>query len=296
MAKEEPNKRKLTEEEINDRLETYVNYAYVKVTPHVTTSERGIELKIEEFGRPFGGDEIELKRLRYATAGFNPVMMRFLLDLLQQINQETMQNAFDYVLKCIKLSPNYNGDIPQIYYLEKPITSGQAIDNSSPIYQFAVKELSHRLEQLGIPHAIDLSFSPSEKNDREPEIQAEIQAEIQPESQFESQPESQKTFTFSKKERVKKIHAYLVETGVIKPCDYEDFFVWVKNGHFPTDIIQAKNKVKFYYALEQISSLIIDEVKNWKKSVLTDGQWNTLSSSKSSNQPHIAKQWLRKFP
>ena len=292
MAKEEPNKRKLTEEEINDRLETYVNYAYVKVTPHVTTSERGIELKIEEFGRPFGGDEIELKRLRYATAGFNPVMMRFLLDLLQQINQDTMQNAFDYVLKCIKLSPNYHGDIPQIYYLEKPISSGQAIVNSSPIYQFAVKELSHRLEQLGIPHAIDISVSPSEKNDRQPEIQPEIQ----PESQFESQPESQKTFTFSKKVRVKKIHAYLVETGVIKPCDYEVFFVWVKNGHFPTDIIQAKNKLKFYYAMEQISSLIIDEVKNWKKSVLTDGQWNSLSASKSSNQSHIAKQWLRKFP
>lgn len=292
MAKEEPNKRKLTEEEINERLETYVNYAYVKVTPHVTTSERGIELKIEEFGRPFGGDEDELKRLSYATAGFNPVMMQMLIDLLQQINQETMQNTFDYVLKCIKLSPNYNGDIPQIYYLEKPISSGQAIVNSSPIYKFAIKELSQRLERLGIPHAIDLSFSPSEKNDREPEIQAEIQ----PESQPEIQPESQKTFTFSKKERVKKIHAYLVETGVIKPCDYEDFFVWVKNGHFPTDIIQAKNKVKFYYALEQISSLIIDEVKNWKKSVLTDGQWNTLSSSKSSNQSHIAKQWLRKFP
>ncbi len=292
MAKEEPKKRKLTEEEINDRLETYVNYAYVKVTPHVTTSERGIELKIEEFGRPFGGDEDELKRLSYAIAGFNPVMMQMLIDLLQQINQDAMQNAFDYVLKCIKLSPNYNGDIPQIYYLEKPISSGQAIVNSSPIYQFAVKELSHRLEQLGIPHAIDISVSPSEKNDRQPEIQPESQ----PESQFESQPESQKTFTFSKKERVKNIHAYLVETGVIKPCDYEDFFVWVKNGHFPTDIIQAKNKVKFYYALEQISSLIIDEVKNWKKSVLTDGQWNTLSSSKSSNQSHIAKQWLRKFP
>ena len=292
MAKEEPKKRKLTKEEINDRLETYVNYAYVKVTPHVTTSERGIELKIEEFGRPFGGDEIELKRLRYATAGFNPVMMRFLLDLLQQINQDTMQNAFDYVLKCIKLSPNYNGDIPQIYYLGKPISSGQAIVNSSRIYQFAIDELSQRLERLGIPHAIDISVSPSEKNDRQPEIQAEIQ----PESQFEIQPESQKTFTFSKKERVKKIHAYLVETGVIKPCDYEDFFVWVKNAHFPADIIHAKNKVKFYYALEQISSLIIDEVKNWKKSVLTDGQWNTLSSSKSSNQSHIAKQWLRKFP
>ena len=288
MAKEEPNKRKLTEEEINDRLETYVNYAYVKVTPHVTTSERGIELKIEEFGRPFGGDEIELKRLRYATAGFNPVMMRFLLDLLQQINQDTMQNAFDYVLKCIKLSPNYNGDIPQIYYLEKPITSGQAIVNSSPIYKFAIKELSQRLERLGIPHAVDMSFSPSVKNDREPECQ--------PESQPESQPKSQKTFNCSNKVRVKKIHAYLVETGVIKPCDYEDFFVWVKNGHFPTDIIQAKNKLKFYYAMEQISSLIIDEVKNWKKSVLTDGQWNSLSASKSSGQSHIAKQWLRNFP
>ena len=284
MAKEEPNKRKLTEEEINERLETYVNYAYVKVTPHVTTSERGIELKIEEFGRPFGGDEDELKRLSYATAGFKPEMMQMLLDLLQQVNRDVMQDAFDYVLKCIKLSPNYNGEIPQIYYLGKPISSGQAIVNSSPIYKFAIEELSQRLERLGIPHAIDMSVSPSEKNDRQPEIQPE------------SQPESQKTFTFSKKERVKKIHAYLVETGVIKPCDYEDFFVWVKNGHFPTDIIQAKNKVKFYYALEQISSLIIDEVKNWKKSVLTDGQWNTLSSSKSSNQSHIAKQWLRKFP
>lgn len=288
MAKEEPKKRKLTEEEINDRLETYVNYAYVKVTPHVTTSERGIELKIEEFGRPFGGDEIELKRLRYATAGFNPVMMQMLIDLLQQINQDTMQNAFDYVLKCIKLSPNYHGDIPQIYYLEKPISSGQAIVNSSPIYQFAVKELSHRLEQLGIPHAIDLSFSPSEKNDREPEIQPEIQ----PESQFESPPESQKTFNCSNKVRVKKIHAYLVETGVIKPCDYEDFFVWVKNGHFPTDIIQAKNKLKFYYAMEQISSLIIDEVKNWKKSVLTSGQWDTLYS----NNTKIEARWKRNFP
>ena len=288
MAKEEPNKRKLTEEEINERLETYVNYAYVKVTPHVTTSERGIELKIEEFGSPFGGDEVELKRLRYATAGFNPVMMQMLIDLLQQINQETMQNAFDYVLKCIKLSPNYHGDIPQIYYLEKPISSGQAIVNSSPIYKFAIKELSQRLERLGIPHAVDMSFSPSVKNDREPECQ--------PESQPESQPKSQKTFNCSNKVRVKKIHAYLVETGVIKPCDYEDFFVWVKNGHFPADIIRAKNKVKFYYALEQISSLIIDEVKDWKKSVLTSGQWDTLSSSKSSNQSHIAKQWLRDFP
>ena len=276
MAKEEPNKRKLTEEEINDRLETYVNYAYVKVTPHVTTSERGIELKIEEFGRPFGGDEDELKRLSDATAGFNPVMMQMLIDLLQQINQETMQNAFDYVLKCIKLSPNYHGDIPQIYYLEKPISSGQAIVNSSPIYQFAVKELSHRLEQLGIPHAIDLSISPSEKNDRE----------------SESQPESQKTFNCSNKERVKKIHAYLVETGVIEPCDYEDFFVWVKNAHFPADNIQVKKKLKFSYAMEQISSLIIDEFKEWKKSVLTDGQWKSLSS----NNAKIEKRWLRYFP
>ena len=280
MAKEEPNKRKLTEEEINDRLETYVNYAYVKVTPHVTTSERGIELKIEEFGSPFGGEEVELKRLRYATAGFNPVMMQMLIDLLQQINQETMQNAFDYVLKCIKLSPNYHGDIPQIYYLEKPISSGQAIVNSSPIYQFAVKELSHRLEQLGIPHAIDLSISPSEKNDRESE------------SQPESQPESQKTFNCSNKERVKKIHAYLVETGVIEPCDYEDFFVWVKNAHFPADNIQVKKKLKFSYAMEQISSLIIDEFKEWKKSVLTDGQWKSLSS----NNAKIEKRWLRYFP
>ena len=288
MAKEKPKKRKLTEEEINQRLETYVNYAYVKFTPHITPSERGIELTIEEIGGPFGGDKDELKRLRYATAGFNPVMMQMLLDLLQQINQETKQNAFDYVLKCIKLSPNYNGDIPQIYYLEKPITSGQAIVNSSPIYKFAIKELSQRLERLGIPHAVDMSFSPSVKNDREPECQ--------PESQPESQPKSQKTFNCSNKVRVKKIHAYLVETGVIKPCDYEDFFVWVKNGHFPTDIIQAKNKLKFYYAMEQISSLIIDEVKNWKKSVLTDGQWNSLSASKSSGQSHIAKQWLRNFP
>lgn len=292
MAKEEPNKRKLTEEEINDRLETYVNYAYVKVTPHVTTSERGIELKIEEFGRPFGGDEDELKRLSDATAGFNPVMMQMLIDLLQQINQETMQNAFDYVLKCIKLSPNYHGDIPQIYYLEKPISSGQAIVNSSPIYQFAVKELSHRLEQLGIPHAIDLSISPSEKNDKQPEIQPEIQTKIQTKIQPESQPESQKTFTFSKKERVKKIHAYLVETGVIEPCDYEDFFVWVKNAHFPADNIQVKKKLKFYYAMGQISSLIIDEVKDWKKSVLTSGQWDTLYS----NNAKIEKRWLRYFP
>lgn len=280
MAKEKPKKRKLTEEEINQRLSAYVEYSHVKVTPHITPSERGIELTIEEIGRPFGGDKDELKRLRYATSGFNPVMMQMLLDLLQQINQETKQNAFDYVLKCIKLSPNYNGHIPEIYYLDKPITSGQAIVNSSPIYQFAVKELSHRLEQLGIPHAIDINVSQSEKKDRQPE----------------SQPETQKTFTFSKTERVKKIHAYLVETGVIETCDYEDFFVWVKNGHFPADIIRAKNKVKFYYALEQISSLIIDEVKEWKKSVLTSGQWDTLSSSKSSNQSHIAKQWLRDFP
>lgn len=276
MAKEEPNKRKLTEEEINDRLETYVNYAYVKVTPHVTTSERGIELKIEEFGRPFGGDEIELKRLRYATAGFNPVMMRFLLDLLQQINQDTMQNAFDYVLKCIKLSPNYNGDIPQIYYLGKPISSGQAIVNSSPIYKFAIEELSQRLERLGIPHAVDIRVSSFEKNERQPE----------------SQSESQKTFKCSNRERVKKIHTYLVETGVIEQCDYEDFFVWVKNGHFPMDIIQVKIKLKFYYAMEQISSLIIDEFKDWKKSVLTDGQWDTLSSNKAK----IEKRWLRYFP
>ena len=292
MAKEEPKKRKLTEDEIEKRLTTYLEYAKVIVTPHVTPSERGIELTIEEVARPFDGDEDEFKRLSYATAGFKPEMMQMLLDLLQQVNRDVMQDAFDYVLKCIKLSPNYNGEIPQIYYLGKPISSGQAIVNSSPIYKFAIEELSQRLERLGIPHAIDMSVSPSEKNDRQPEIQPESQ----PESQFESPPESQKTFTFSKKERVKKIHAYLVETGVIKPCDYEDFFVWVKNGHFPTDIIQAKNKVKFYYALEQISSLIIDEVKNWKKSVLTDGQWNTLSSSKSSNQSHIAKQWLRKFP
>ena len=288
MAKEEPNKRKLTEEEINDRLETYVNYAYVKVTPHVTTSERGIELKIEEFGSPFGGDEVELKRLRYATAGFNPVMMQMLLELLQQINQDAMRDAFDYVLKCIKLSPNYNGDIPQIYYLEKPISSGQAIVNSSPIYKFAIKELSQRLERLGIPHAVDMSFSPSVKNDREPECQ--------PESQPESQPKSQKTFNCSNKVRVKKIHAYLVDTGVIEPCDYENFFICVKHAYFPADIIQVKKKVKFYYAMQQISSLIIDEFKAWKTSVLTDGQWSTLSSSKSSNQSHIAKQWLRKFP
>ena len=261
---------------LGERLETYVNYAYVKVTPHVTTSERGIELKIEEFGRPFGGDEDELKRLSYATAGFNPVMMQMLIDLLQQINQETMQNAFDYVLKCIKLSPNYNGDIPQIYYLEKSISSGQAIVNSSPIYQFAVKELSQRLERLGIPHAVDIRVSLSEKNERQPE----------------SQSESQKTFKCSNRERVKKIHTYLVETGVIEQCDYEDFFVWVKNGHFPMDIIQVKIKLKFYYAMEQISSLIIDEFKDWKKSVLTDGQWDTLSSNKAK----IEKRWLRYFP
>lgn len=276
MAKEEPKKRKLTKEEINDRLETYVNYAYVKVTPHVTTSERGIELKIEEFGNPFGGDEVELKRLRYATAGFNPVMMQMLLELLQQINQDAMRDAFDYVLKCIKLSPNYNGDTPQIYYLEKPITSGQAIVNSSPIYKFAIEELSQRLERLGIPHAVDIRVSSFEKNERQPE----------------SQSESQKTFKCSNRERVKKIHTYLVETGVIEQCDYEDFFVWVKNGHFPMDIIQVKIKLKFYYAMEQISSLIIDEFKDWKKSVLTDGQWDTLSSNKAK----IEKRWLRYFP
>ena len=284
MAKEEPKKRKLTEEEIEKRFTTYLEYAKVIVTPHVTPSERGIELTIEEVGRPLGGDEDEIKRLRYATAGFKPVMMQMLLDLLQQVNRDVMQDAFDYVLKCIKLSPNYNGEIPQIYYLGKPISSGQAIVNSSPIYKFAIEELSQRLERLGIPHAIDMSVSPSEKNERQPESQPEIK------------PESQKTFKCSNRERVKKIHTYLVETGVIEPCDYEDFFVWVKNGHFPTDIIQAKNKLKFYYAMEQISSLIIDEVKDWKKSVLTDGQWNSLSASKSSNQSHIAKQWLRDFP
>lgn len=280
MAKEEPKKRKLTEEEINQRLETYVKYAQVVVTPHVTSGERGIELKIEEFGRPFGGDEDELKRLSYATAGFNPVMMQMLIDLLQQINQETMQNAFDYVLKCIKLSPNYHGDIPQIYYLEKPISSGQAIVNTSPIYKFAVEELSQRLERLGIPHAIDLSVSPSEKNDRVPK----------------SQPESQKTFNCSNKEKVKKIHAYMVETDVIEPCDYENFFICVKHAHFPADIIQVKKKLKFYYAIEQISSLIIDDFKDWKKSVLTDGQWNTLSSAISHVPPKIEAQWLRNFP
>ena len=288
MAKEEPNKRKLTEEEINDRLETYVNYAYVKVTPHVTPSERGVELTIEEVARPFGGDEDEFKRLRYATAGFKPEMMQMLLDLLQQVNRDVMQDAFDYVLKCIKLSPNYNGEIPQIYYLGKPISSGQVIVNSSPIYKFAIEELSHRLERLGIPHAIDISVSPSEKNDRQPEIQPEIQTKIQP----EIQPESQKTFKCSNKERVKKIHAYLVETGVIEPCDYEDFFVWVKNGHFPMDIIQVKIKLKFYYAMGQISSLIIDEVKDWKKSVLTSGQWDTLYS----NNTKIEARWKRNFP
>ena len=284
MAKEEPKKRKLTEDEIEKRLTTYLEYAKVIVTPHVTPSERGIELTIEEVGRPLGGDEDEFKRLRYATAGFKPVMMQMLLDLLQQVNRDVMQDAFYYVLKCIKLSPNYNGEIPQIYYLGKPISSGQAIVNSSPVYKFAIEELSQRLERLGIPHAVDIRVSSSEKNER------------QPESQSESQSESQKTFKCSNRERVKKIHTYLVETGVIEPCDYEDFFVWVKNGHFPTDIIQAKNKVKFYYALEQISSLIIDEVKNWKKSVLTDGQWNSLSASKSSGQSHIAKQWLSNFP
>ena len=276
MAKEEPKKRKLTEEEIEKRFTTYLEYAKVIVTPHVTPSERGIELTIEEVGRPLGGDEDEIKRLRYATAGFKPVMMQMLLDLLQQVNRDVMQDAFDYVLKCIKLSPNYNGEIPQIYYLGKPISSGQAIVNSSPIYKFAIEELSQRLERLGIPHAIDMSVSPSEKNDRE--------------------AESQKTFNCSNKERVKKIHTYLVETGVIEPCDYENFFICVKHAHFPADIIQVKKKVKFYYAMEQISSLIIDEVKDWKKSVLTDGQWNSLSASKSSNQSHIAKQWLRDFP
>lgn len=280
MAKEEPKKRKLTEEEIEKRLTTYLEYAKVIVTPHVTPSERGVELTIEEVGRPLGGDEDEFKRLRYATAGFKPVMMQMLLDLLQQVNRDVMQDAFDYVLKCIKFSPNYNGEIPQIYYLGKPISSGQAIVNSSPIYKFAIEELSQRLERLGIPHAIDMSFLPSEKNDREAESQPEIK------------PESQKTFKCSNKERVKKIHAYLVETGVIEPCDYEDFFVWVKNGHFPMDIIQVKIKLKFYYAMEQISSLIIDEFKDWKKSVLTDGQWDTLSSNKAK----IEKRWLRYFP
>ena len=280
MAKEEPKKRKLTEEEIEKRLTTYLEYAKVIVTPHVTPSERGVELTIEEVGRPLGGDEDEFKRLRYATAGFKPVMMQMLLDLLQQVNRDVMQDAFDYVLKCIKLSPNYNGGIPQIYYLGKPISSGQAIVNSSPIYKFAIEELSQRLERLGIPHAIDMSFLPSEKNDREAESQPEIK------------PESQKTFKCSNKERVKKIHAYLVETGVIEQCDYEDFFVWVKNGHFPMVIIQVKIKLKFYYAMEQISSLIIDEFKDWKKSVLTDGQWDTLSSNKAK----IEKRWLRYFP
>ena len=280
MAKEEPKKRKLIEEEINQRLEAYVEYAYVEVTPHVSPCERGIELTIDETGRPFGGDKVELKRLSYATAGFDPVMMQMLLDLLQQINQEAMRNAFDYVLKCIKLSPNYHGEIPQIYYLGKPIFSGQAIVNSSPIYKFAVEELSQRLEQLGIPHAIDLSISPSEKNDREPEIQ----------------PESQKTFNCSNKERVKKIHDYLVETGVIEPCDYENFFICVKHAHFTTDNIQVKKKVKFYYAMERISSLIVDEFKDWKKSVLTVGQWSTLSSAISHVPPKIEAQWLRNFP
>ena len=280
MAKEEPKKRKLTENEIEKRLTTYLEYAKVIVTPHVTPSERGIELTIEEVARPFDGDEDEFKRLSYATAGFKPEMMQMLLDLLQQVNRDVMQDAFDYVLKCIKLSPNYNGEIPQIYYLGKPISSGQAIVNSSPIYKFAIEELSQRLERLGIPHAIDMSFLPSEKNDREAESQPEIK------------PESQKTFKCSNRERVKKIHTYLVETGVIEQCDYEDFFVWVKNGHFPMDIIQVKIKLKFYYAMEQISSLIIDEFKDWKKSVLTDGQWDTLSSNKAK----IEKRWLRYFP
>jgi hypothetical protein len=276
MAKEEPKKRKLTEEEIEKRLTTYLEYAKVIVTPHVTPSERGVELTIEEVGRPLGGDEDEFKRLRYATAGFKPVMMQMLLDLLQQVNRDVMQDAFDYVLKCIKLSPNYNGEIPQIYYLGKPISSGQAIVNSSPIYKFAIEELSQRLERLGIPHAVDIRVSSFEKNERQPE----------------SQSESQKTFKCSNRERVKKIHTYLVETGVIEQCDYEDFFVWVKNGHFPMDIIQVKIKLKFYYAMEQISSLIIDEFKDWKKSVLTDGQWDTLSSNKAK----IEKRWLRYFP
>ena len=57
-------------------------------------------------------------------------------------------------------------------------------------------------------------------------------------------------------------------------------------------IIQVKIKLKFYYAMEQISSLIIDEFKDWKKSVLTDGQWDTLSSNKAK----IEKRWLRYFP
>ena len=276
MAKEEPKQRKLTEEEIEKRFTTYLEYAKVIVTPHVTPSERGVELTIEEVARPFGGDKDEYKRLRYATAGFKPEMMQMLLDLLQQVNRDVMQDAFDYVLKCIKLSPNYNGEIPQIYYLGKPISSGQAIVNSSPIYKFAIEELSQRLERLGIPHAIDMSVSPSEKNDRE--------------------AESQKTFNCSNKERVKKIHTYLVETGVIEPCDYENFFICVKHAHFPADIIQVKKKVKFYYAMEQISSLIIDEFKDWKKSVLTDGQWSTLSSAISHVPPKIEAQWLRDFP
>ena len=88
MAKEEPKKRKLTEDEIEKRLTTYLEYAKVIVTPHVTPSERGIELTIEEVGRPLGGDEDEFKRLRYATAGFKPVMMQMLLDLLQQVNRD----------------------------------------------------------------------------------------------------------------------------------------------------------------------------------------------------------------
>ena len=44
--------------------------------------------------------------------------------------------------------------------------------------------------------------------------------------------------------------------------------------------------------MEQISSLIIDEFKEWKKSVLTDGQWKSLSS----NNAKIEKRWLRYFP
>ena len=284
MAKEESKKRKLTEEEIEKRLKTYVEYAQVVFTPHVTPSERRVELTIEEVARPFGGDKDEYKRLSYATAGFKPEMMQMLLDLLQQVNRDVMQDAFDYVLKCIKLSPNYNGEIPQIYYLGKPISTGQSSVNSSPIYKFAIEELSQRLERLGIPHAIDMSVSPSEKNDREAESQPEIK------------PESQKTFKCSNRERVKKIHTYLVETGVIEPCDYENFFICVKHAHFPADIIQVKKKVKFYYAMEQISSLIIDEFKDWKKSVLTDGQWSTLSSAISHVPPKIEAQWLRDFP
>ena len=48
--------------------------------------------------------------------------------------------------------------------------------------------------------------------------------------------------------------------------------------------------------MEQISSLIIDEFKDWKKSVLTDGQWSTLSSAISHVPPKIEAQWLRDFP